>query len=191
MRKRKKLTTNRAAAAIGNSYDVSPRELNIDPEEWRKALRIDRNNLDEELEQQPSLFYEVAEACARARSLLDEAHDNVDIVEAELDANIRREAAESDERTTEKAIRAQIHAHPDRVEANEKFLQLKQRTEELDQLRDSFRQRGYMLRELVALFIAGYYQESSAQGSRSKAKESRAERNAERMAERRRARSKE
>ena len=174
-----KTKKNRSSSSASSLPDVS---------ELKSALRIDRYSLDSEIEQQPSLYYQIAEAAAMSRSLMDSAKDNIDRVEADVDSILRKKYLRKDEKPTEKAIRSEVNLNSKRVEAYKDYLELKRRTEELDQLRESFRQRNYMLRELSALFMSGYYQESSTKGSGHKALEKRAERNANRLSERRRAR---
>lgn len=179
MKKKKKTKKSTRIRSSGSSLS----------EELRKHLKIDRLNLDEELIKQPQLFFEVAEAAAIARSRMDAAKDNVERVESDVDQRIRQDAANEDERLTEKEIKALIQNDDDRVKAYASYLDLKRQTEELDQLRDSFRQRGYMLRELAALYISGYFQTSSTKGRGHKAREVRAEAANEKLMERKRTRS--
>jgi len=156
--------------------------------ELRAALRIDRYNLDEDVERQPELFFEVAEAAALARSEQDQAKDSVDEVESRLDVHVREKAERNDERVTEKEIKARIRQHPERIAAMKNYLELKLETERLDQLRDSFKQRGYMLRELVQLYLSSYYQDATVSGSRADVRDARADRSQRRMSEKRRER---
>ncbi len=158
--------------------------------ELRAALRIDRYNLDENVERQPELFFEVAEAAALARSEQDLAKDSVDEVESRLDVHVRGKAERKDERITEKEIKARIRQHPERASAMKNYLGLKLETERLDQLRDSFKQRGYMLRELVQLYLSSYYQDASASGSRAGVRDARADDVQRRLAEKKRTRRK-
>lgn len=158
--------------------------------ELRAALRIDRFNLDEDVERQPELFFEVAEAAALARSEQDLAKDSVDEVESRLDVHVREKAERNDERITEKEIKARIRQHPERAAAMKNYLGLKLETERLDQLRDSFKQRGYMLRELVQLYLSNYYQDASASGSSRGVRDARADDVQRRLADKKRKRHK-
>lgn len=154
--------------------------------ELRAALKIDRYNLDEDVERQPELFFEVAEAAALARSEQDQAKDSVDEVESRLDVDVRQKAERKDERITEKEIKARIRQHPERIAAMKNYLELKLGTEMLDQLRDSFKQRGYMLRELVQLYLSSYYQDASASGSSRGVRDARADSVQRRLADKKR-----
>ena len=158
--------------------------------ELAESIRIDRFNLDEEMVQHSSLFWQVAERAAIARSRLDQAKAELDVQEAELYHKIRLESEENGEKTTENALSMALKRHPKRVAAREHYLQLQLEVEKLDQLRDSFRQRGFMLRDLAALHIAGYYAEAETGGRSSSARalEARAEYNSKRMSEKRRER---
>jgi hypothetical protein len=154
--------------------------------ELKSALRIDRLSLDREIEVQPTLFLQAAELAAIARSKLDHMKSELDVLEAELDKELR---LSPEIRSTEKAISMELQRHPQRVAAMEAYLGQKYKMEVREQLRDAYRQRGYMLRDLVALHISGYWSDQHSSGDTlNRAKEIRAEYNRERMTERRKSR---
>lgn len=157
-------------------------------EELRSCLKIDQNNLDTEISQQPVLYDQVSESAAMSRSRLDHAKDSIETIEAEISVQIRSDAEKEDEKLTESGIKVMIIGDKDRKKAVATYLGLKHETELWDKLENSFRNRGYMLRELSSLFIAGYYQESSSSGSRGRLRKTHAEKNSERLAEKRRER---
>ena len=184
----KKVKVKRKKMSDGYLFGQHGGEPRASLSELRAALKIDRYNLDEDVERQPELFFEVAEAAALARSEQDQAKDSVDEVESRLDVHVREKAERNDERVTEKEIKARIRQHPERIAAMKNYLGLKLETERLDQLRDSFKQRGYMLRELVQLYLSSYYQDASASGSSRGVRDARADNVQRRLADKKRKR---
>lgn len=159
--------------------------------EYRKMLRIDRNSLDTELEEQPEIFATVSDLAALSRSKKDEAKGAIALVEAEVENVIRRRALKEKKTVTDKAIRAKVATDERVLDQQKRYLDLSLQTERLDQLKEAWRQRNYMLRELSSLFIAGYYQSHSAGSAGAKAdkvRTKRAEEISARMSERRRSR---
>ncbi len=155
-------------------------------EELRGLLKINQNDLDTEISQQPVIYDQVSQASAITRSLLDQVKSNIDNIEADVSLEIRVTADREEEKLTEGAIKALIHTDKERRKAVAQMLTLKFQADEWDKLENSFRARGYMLRELASLFIAGYYQESTSQGTKRRYREGRAEKISEKMAEKRR-----
>lgn len=154
--------------------------------EFQTLLRIDRHNLDEEVERQPELYYKIAAEEARVRSRFDASKNALELVTANIDGEIRSKALKNDEKITEAVVRAKISQDKRCVQATEDQLKLKRRLDLLTALKDSFRQRSYMLRDLVELYTSGYYTDATIRGHSDRAKEKHAEKNQERMSQRRR-----
>ncbi len=125
--------------------------------ELQNSLQIDRANLDEELIKQPSLFYQVSEAYVEAVALRDTKKDNLAVVDAAIDGQIR----ERDEKTTEVKIRNEIQLHPNHQIAFDAYMLVKLEADKLGALKEAIYNRGFVLRDLVQLEIAGFYQVSS------------------------------
>ena len=154
--------------------------------EFQALLRIDRHNLDEEVERQPALYYKVAAEEARMRSRFDASKNALEMIMANLDGEIRSKALKKDEKITEAVVRAKVSQDKRCVQASEEQLKQKRRLDLLTALKDSFRQRSYMLRDLVELYTSGYYTDAAIRGHSDRAKEKHAEKNQERMTQRRR-----
>ena len=154
--------------------------------EFQALLRIDRHNLDEEVERQPALYYKVAAEEARMRSRFDASKNALEMIMADLDGEIRSKALKKDEKITEAVVRAKVSQDKRCVKASEEQLKQKRRLDLLTALKDSFRQRSYMLRDLVELYTSGYYTDAAIRGHSDRAKEKHAEKNQERMTQRRR-----
>lgn len=121
-----------------------------------ESLKIDRDALDECLVEQPSLFYQVAEAVAQANSVRDGLKLELEQAEAEADREIRDEAFRLDNKVTEALINKRITSLPRIQTLQRRFLDAKTNAESKLALKEAFGQRSFMLRELVALDLAHF-----------------------------------
>jgi hypothetical protein len=126
-------------------------------EEFRRYLEIDKSALDDEVVRQPSLFYEVSEAYAEAAAARDQFKEQLAGIDAELDKRFRKDGVKA----TEGQIKAQIQSYRAHQEAFDDWLDAKETADKLQALKDAFQQRSYMLRDLVSLHNANYFEESS------------------------------
>lgn len=148
---------------------------NVDYNELREALAIEKHRLDDEIEQQAGIYYMVAEEAVFAKSRLDAADEDVKLVQAELDP-LMREAMEADgTKITEAVVRAAVIQHKRSKAAVERARECREVYERLVALKDAFRQRASMLRDLVELHVTGYFTVTSVKGSKNRNDESRAE----------------
>lgn len=157
----------------------------LDIEEFRGFLKIDRDNLDEEIEQQASLYYTVASEAARVQSRADKIENQLKRVSAGIDADVRKKADKKGEKLTENMVKARVSQHDDHKTLSKDLLKEKRRFDQLSALSEAFKQRSWMLRELVNLYVSGYFADSAVRGPREDAKGRRAERNLKKMAEKR------
>jgi hypothetical protein len=126
-------------------------------EELRVALIIDKNTLDEDVIQQPVLYQKVSEEYTYACSERDAAKEGLLGLDAKLAHELRSKYAQDTERVTDKRITEEVQAHPRHIVHYQYLSSLIRRAAYLGALRDSFDQRGKMLRELSSLFVAGYF----------------------------------
>ncbi len=168
-----------------DAEDWSVYGLNIDPDELRRRRLIDKNKLDEEIEQQSQLYGEAAEAAAMAKSHIEALEEEIKTHEAALDMSIREDAESSEEKITEAAIKAQIAGDRERAELVQQLLKAKDAQRRLDALATSLKNRSYGLRDCVDLFLADYYDTGSAKGSRERRRDAEVSKNVKRMTERR------
>lgn len=152
--------------------------------EMQEGLRIDKNGLDEALIAQVQLFSSVSEKLTWEISIRDAAKDSLRVIEAEVDEVIRSDAAEEGTKITESAIASQVRMHKDVREATAKLNVLNLNVGLLSSLKESYLQRSYALKELVALYLASYYGDGSA-GRMPDAGTRRAEQNRREMLEER------
>lgn len=140
--------------------------MTIDIAEFRRYLKIDKLALDDEVVQQPSLFYEVSSAQADAGAERDARKEELATIDADLDIRIRHFV----EKATEGSIRNQIQAHQEHQTAFAEYLTAKERADKLTALKEAFQQRSYMLRDLVTLHNANYFEETSVRATASQDK---------------------
>lgn len=120
-------------------------------------LKIDQHALDIALREHPDLFYKVASELALAISNRDEAKQDVDDIEAIVDMELRRAAAVSEDKVTEKAIESNKRTDKRVVSANDKFLEARFGAAKWAALKEAYESRSYALSKLVDLFLANYY----------------------------------
>lgn len=123
-------------------------------EELRQGLSIDPEDLDRCLVQQPDLYYHVAELYANALSEKDGAKLDLEEASADLDMQLRKDAQEKEERITEEGFKQRLRASPVIKKLNRSFLELREQADILLALKESYQQRSFMLRELVARQIS-------------------------------------
>ena len=156
--------------------------------EFEALLKIDKNDLDTEVERQATLYYSVGSEAARLRSVVDTAKDALDRVTASLDVEIREEALREGDKVTEGSIRSRVALDSTYQAATTKYLTAKGQLDQATALQEAFRQRTYMLRDLVELYVSGYFTDASVKGSVKQVREDHAVKNQEKMSERRRER---
>lgn len=151
-------------------------------EEFRKTLELDKHSLDEELVQQPSLYFRISEAYVELAAIRDTKKEALETVDAKLDAGFRI----SNDKLTEPKIKNMIQAHTDHQEAFIAYNEAKKAADLMAGLKEAFHIRGYMLRDLVSLYSTGYYQADSVKDTAS-TRELTYNSTREKLAERRRA----
>jgi hypothetical protein len=125
--------------------------------EYEKGLFIDKNALDEALEQQPDIFYRVSKTYAQLISLRDQAKQELQEVEADTDLDIRKVAARDEEKITEGEIKARVRIDKEVKKANERYMSLTNQAAQYGALKEAFMQRSYVLKDLTQLYSANYY----------------------------------
>lgn len=136
---------------------TAPRAATPSLPELKEGLEIDEHALEEACVSQPILFYHVLSMVADIKIERDKAKERLAEVEAEADARLRHEAEVREEKVREadianqKTLDTAVKAATTRLrEANANLIRL-------EALRDSYSQRGYVLRDLVQLHMTNYY----------------------------------
>lgn len=132
----------------------------------KEGLRIDREALDQDVEQQAVLFYEAADLTALAASRRDEAKSLMDESYSAASDRIRRQAEKEGDRMTEPRIKELVNQDKTYVEAKTLYLKSKKKADDAANLKEAYDQRSKMLKELVSLFVAGYWSSASTSGTK-------------------------
>jgi hypothetical protein len=131
----------------------------------RAKIRIDKNDLDTAVVEQPEVFLEISEAYSSACSIRDAAKDTLARADSELAAVVRRTLEAKGMKDTKDNVSDGILLHPDRVIVKRDY-DIAVRTADMwGDLKFAFEQRMRMLRELVQLYAVGYFTTRSMKGS--------------------------
>jgi hypothetical protein len=144
------------------------KKTNVQLEKYKameSQLVIDEHDLDHEAMAQPQRFNDAAKESARAESRAEAAKDNLKTVEAELELELRERAETEGKKSTEATIKAQVQIHPRRKEAYSEYLRAKLDASKFDGLKEAFKDRSFMIRELSGMWLAGYFQKTSIDGT--------------------------
>lgn len=134
-------------------------------EEFRQYLPVDKFGLDDELCQQSELLFKVSEAYEEALAKRDELKERLATIDAELDGEIREELEKNDEKATDPKVKALVQADIKHQKAFTAYAQAKLLAGKLSALKDSFKDRGFMIRALGDLYVANYFEQKSVQGT--------------------------
>ncbi|MDE1868209.1 MAG: hypothetical protein KGI08_10940 [Thaumarchaeota archaeon] len=134
-------------------------------EKLKEKLKIDEHALEIAIREHPELVYDVGMELANAISQRDFAKQEFEEVEALVDADLRRQAAISEEKTTETQIASNKKLNPKVKDASRKFQELKLKADQWGVLKESFNQRSYALSKLVDLYLANYYSNIEKSGT--------------------------
>lgn len=132
--------------------------------EMQASLAIDKSVLDDEVIRQPVLFYTISEQLTDAIAERDAAKEELNSVDADLDAHWRKKLSKV--KTTETLIHNHVQVSQEHEKAFDIWLKAKTKADKLLALKEAFQQRSYMLRDLVSLYSANYYEDSSIKPSR-------------------------
>lgn len=122
--------------------------------ECKEFLSIDRAELDECLTEQPEIYYHVSRSYVGAVAGRDELKLKLEEETARQDQELRAQALRKDEKLTEAALQNKLRTLPIIQKLQTEFLVSRQAAEDWGALKEAFQQRSFMLRELVALYIA-------------------------------------
>lgn len=130
-------------------------------EQLQEMLKIDKNDLDEEIVRQPEIYYQVAQQCSEKQSQRDYAYDDIKRAYAEISLEVREDFEREGRKSTEALVEATVRADPGYIKAQEQHAKLRLEADKYAALQEAFSQRAYMLRELVKLYVSGYFMDSS------------------------------
>jgi hypothetical protein len=151
-------------------------DIERDIASWETMLQIDENDLDGALLKHPDIFYRVSKALVLQISRRDALKQNCDEVESRVELQIRQDAAEQQQRMREGEVESLKSTNAEVQRVRGELLNAKRTVGLLEALKEAFTQRSYVLKELVALWIANYYSESSSGAANNQRRDQLAER---------------
>lgn len=126
---------------------------------------IDPHALDREWVAQPRMYYEWAARLADARRDADLAKQELDVVEAETELDVRDNPGDYDlDKVTEATVKAVVAQAPKRIAAAKAVTEAKHRADVLAAAVSALDHRKKALEKLVELHLANYYSEPRARG---------------------------
>jgi len=124
-------------------------------------LNIDHDALEECLQMQPEHLYEVSKKWTLYISRRDQAKQNLTLLESQIGIEIRSTLRKEDKKTTEKEIETLLISDEAIVEANRDLLKLSAAIGQLNALKEAFINRGYVLKDMVSLYLHNYFGDPS------------------------------
>lgn len=135
----------------------------MEVEKLKALLAIDKNKLDDNISEQPMLFFEIAEACVDALAERDARKEDLATVDAELDGKVRLFLAKQQTKVTEAMVENAVQTNKEHEAAFEAYAKAKGQADLFLAMKDSFAQRSDMLRSMAQLFVASYFEHPSIQ----------------------------
>jgi len=136
-------------------------EIETKIEEMKQYLLINKNSLDEECQEQPLLFYKIAEEVVSAISKRDACKELLQETDAVLAKKYRDEADTNNVKITEAKILQAVQIDETHKKVFLNYSNKKQKVDELEALKNAFLQRATMLKTLCDLYVAGYFSTDS------------------------------
>ena len=132
----------------------------------KEDQQIDTGRLDIALSAQAHLFGNAGVHYALAMEKAAHAKFQFEIMEAQVDRDLREQLTADGEKFTEKRLESLIKLEPEYQRAYKRYTDAKYRSDCWNFLVESYRQRGFSLRELVTLRNYDYLEEQLGSGSR-------------------------
>jgi len=137
--------------------------MTVDIDEFENYLAIDKQALDDEVMQQPALFFQVSEAYAQAIAERDALKEEL----AGIDAGLYHTIKAKNEKSTDTFIKSKVQITADHQKAFTEYLEAKEHADKLGHLKDAFFQRSEMLKALGRLYASNYFEQTALKPTQS------------------------
>ena len=127
-------------------------------------LAIDKYALDDMLIGHPGAYQQIANEYATASSHKDFIDKFLKEVYAQCYQDVKFRAFQEGVKMTEEAVKQKIHLERTYKRANALHSKVYLKFERLKALKESMTARGFMLKDLASLYIAGYFAKDSVTG---------------------------
>ena len=118
--------------------------------------KLNRLELDQEAELQPSLMQFYGEQLAEAKNVKDQASHNLNLKRAEVELMYRRNPP-ADLKVTEAVIASLVETHPDVVKLSAEVIEAKSNVYVLEGGVNAVADKGSMIKVLAQIWAQGYF----------------------------------
>jgi hypothetical protein len=161
---------------------------NAELEIFRERLIINENDLNTEVSQQAELFFQVAQISAIKSNYKESAKYDLERSYSEVSLSIRQECLKDKAiKMTEALIDQLVKSDEKYILAQKYYLDTKKEADEWSALKEGFQSKGFLLKELCNLFIAGYYTSTNIKTAENKVSDLEYEKNKSKLRTRRKA----
>ncbi len=120
---------------------------------YRSRLRVNKNQLDDELEDQAEMLEQISMAVALHNTTMLEAKEGLQRIEASLADDYRDREA----KMTAAAVDSAVKQHRERISALRLWMDARETLEQWQGLEKAWKDRGYAMSTLSALYSQQYF----------------------------------
>jgi len=133
--------------------------------EYSQDLRTSLENLDQHWLEQPGHFMKWGERWANAVATKDRAKENLEVLKAEIDKEIRKDWDKFgfDSKPTEPAIKSAIILEPRYKQASDEHIDAMEQVNIMAVAKSAFEHRKKQLDNLTSLYLAGFFSKPKLQ----------------------------
>lgn len=128
---------------------------------YKDLLLIDKDNLDTELIQQSSIFYQISDSLTESIADRDAKKDKLLNADSQVSTRFRLISEGETKKWTEGKILENVQLSSEHKVANALYLQAKETVGKWSALQEAFLQRSSMLKYLVNLYTSDYFTRES------------------------------
>lgn len=127
-------------------------------QDYRSRLRIEKHQLDDELEVQAELLHRISEKVVSAKSRALAAKDELDRLEGEIYSDAKQDSPKA----TVPELQGITMRDDRRMDKWRRYQVARESQESWESLHEAWKSRGFALRALVDLRLASYYTSDSS-----------------------------
>lgn len=129
---------------------------------FKKDISINKYKLDEECLSHATLYFNYADACVQAKTVMYRAQDKLSLAKAEANISIRDDLSSKGIKFTEAIIASEVEKHPTVTKARDEMREAEETYARLQVAVQAMEARKSELDNLVKLYLAGYFAEPHA-----------------------------
>lgn len=138
--------------------------MSFDREEFEGYLLINKFKLDDEVMRQSQLYHEVGKAHAEAIAIRDNLEERLAVVDAEIDAELRKKHESEETKYTEPLIKNEVRLDKRHQKAFATYIAAKEEAGKTYSLQNAYDHRRSMIERLCKLYEGEYWNNDSVRG---------------------------